>query len=280
MSQIAPLRNKIRAIQTTKKITHAVRLVSMSSFSKLEKESICMNYCTDNLTKVFVTLLAQVPDWKHRALFPQDILDSNPLIILISSSKGLCGSFNSNLFRYFDRSFFIEEHQTPSFIAIGKKAVKFLDEKRYGNILCRYPELTHANFTTIAQELTDLICEGKEIYSSVLFYSNHFKNFFIQAPAKQTLIPLSLQEAEKKYIDFEWEQDKTEILNYMVFRYIKGSILNLLFQSLISESAARFLTMDKATTNAEEYLEDLTLQYNKSRQALITREVSELSANF
>jgi F-type H+-transporting ATPase subunit gamma len=265
MSQIAPLRNKIRAIQTTKKITHAVRLVSMSSFSKLEKESICMNYYTDNLTKAFVTLLAQVPDWKHRALFPEDLLDSNPLIILISSSKGLCGSFNS---------------QTPSFIAIGKKAVKFLDEKKFGNILCRYPELTHVNFTTIAQELTDLICEGKQIHSSVLFYSNHLKNFFIQAPVKQTLIPLSLQEAEKSYIDFEWEQDKKEILNYMALRYIKSSILNLLFQSLISESAARFLTMDKATTNAEEYLEDLTLQYNKSRQALITREVSELSANF
>ena len=110
-----------------------------------------------------------------------------------------------------------------------------------------------------------------------------WKSIFIQNPQKTSLISLNTEQQQNtldtSQTDITWEQDKSEILNYTAQRFINSSILNILFQSLLAENAARFLAMDSSTTNAENFLEKLTLQYNKSRQALITREVSELSAN-
>ncbi len=280
MSEITQLRQKIKSIKTTKKITHAVRLVSMSSYSRLEKQNELLNVYQKSISNVFHELIACVPDWNNKILFPEDIFDSKPLIIVVSSAKGLCGSFNSNLFRFFERSFFLEEHQEPSFIAIGLKSIKFLQENGYKNIVRSFEELSSSNFTSVTEKIAEFILDSQNTYSSVRFYSNYLKNFFLQVPEKNTLIPLALPTDElKSFVDFDWEQNKEEVIQDVAIRYIKSSILNLLFQSLVSESASRFITMDKATTNAEEYLEDLTLQYNKTRQTLITREVSELTAS-
>ena len=281
MSTLTLLKNKIRSIQTTQKITHAVRLISMSFYSKLEKQNVYLQDYTINISQLFSQLLAFVPEWKNPIIFPDDILDTNPLFIVISAAKGLCGSFNSNLFRYFERAFFVEEHQKPIFITIGQKATKLIKEKKAGEIILSVDEITSSNFVPFADKIVEIINDRKNIYSSVSIYSNHFKNFFTQKPQKTTLIPVSIkQPMQVAEIEFIWEQSQDAILDYLAAKYIKSSILNLLFQSLISENAARFIAMDSSTTNAEKILEKLTLQFNKTRQTLITREVSELAANF
>ena len=287
MTQLTPLKQKIKAIQTTQKITHAIRLASRSVYSKLEKQNKPLKHYQTSIDNLFSQIANLNAEWKNPILFPDDILNSNPLFIIISSAKGLCGSFNSNLFRYLQRKFFLEEHQKPTFIAIGTKAIRFIQKEKLGEIICSHNELTSNNFDSISKDLTDIINNGKTLYSSVSFYSNHFKNFFIQQPQKTTLIPISTNNGEnddenkqtEKSVEFIYEQDEKEILDNIANKYLKSSILNVLFQSLISENAARFLAMDSSTTNAENFLEKLTLQYNKSRQALITREVSELAAN-
>ncbi|MBD3231091.1 hypothetical protein GF322_00350 [Candidatus Dependentiae bacterium] len=281
VAQITQLKQKIKSIKTTKKITHAVRLVSMSNYSKLEKQNELLNFYQQNIHNTFFELIKTEPEWQNSTIFPQDVFDIKPLIIIVSSSKGLCGSFNSNLLRYYERTFLIEEQQMPSFIVIGTKALKFLKNKGTINIISIFEELTSSNYIYIAEKLTELIFNTKYKFSSVSFFSNYLKNFFLQIPQKISLIPINIpSNLTSKSIEFEWEQDKNTILEFMAINYIKSSILNILFQSLAAESASRFLTMDKATNNAEEYLEELTLQYNKTRQALITREVSELAANF
>lgn len=285
MTQLIQQKQKIKSIETTKKITHAVRLVSMSFYARLEKQNIPLQYYTSNITQFFSQLSKQLPDWDNNILFPKDILDSTPLFILIASSKGLCGSFNSNLFRYFDRNYYIEEHQTPKFITIGSKATKLVREKNLGNIIENYGELTSNNFNSIAKDLVEIIDNTQPPYSSITFYSNYLKNFFIQKPEKNQIIPATTQPQETQKEeqqsfdeDLIWEQDKVQIINFVATKYLKTSILDILFQSLISETASRFLAMDSSTNNAEKMLETLTLQYNKARQALITQEVSELSA--
>ena len=284
MTQLIQIKQKIKSIETTKKITHAVRLVSMSFYSKLEKQNVFLQDYKNNLNQLFFELSHLHANWKNPILFPNDILDINPLVIIVSSTKGLCGSFNSNLFRYFDRAYFIEEHQIPTFITVGQKAKNFITEKKLGTVLESHGELTNSNLESITNKILQAITTGPQVYSSVTFYSNWLKNFFVQKPQKKGLIPLSLNSSHNQTKDFEntdltLEQDEEQILSYLAQRLLKSSIMETLFQSLISEHASRFVSMDSSTTNAENILERLTLQYNKSRQSLITQEVSELSTS-
>lgn len=280
MSNLISLKNKIRSIRTTQKITHAIRLSSMSVYSKLDKQNNFLNDYSLNIKETFSELLSYSPDWKNKTFLPDDILDTNPLFIIISSSKGLCGSFNSNLFRYFERACFIEEHQIAKFITIGKKSEDLIKSKNLGEIILGVNDLTFSNFVSLANEISNLINFDYK-FSSVSVYSNLFKSFFLQIPRKTTLIPIAISKNQgRQEKDFLWEQDRNHILNNLALKYLNSSVLNILFQSLISENAARFIAMDNSTTNAEKLLEKLTLQFNKSRQALITREVSELAANF
>jgi F-type H+-transporting ATPase subunit gamma len=287
MAQLAILKQKLHSIKTTKKITHAIRLISMSFYSRLEKQQIGLNLYQNTIKTMFTQLTKQYPHWENKKLFPQDVLDKTPLIIIISSAKGLCGSFNTNLFRYFEQTFLLEKNQTPTFIAIGQKAINFIHEflqekKQACNIIYEEKELKTSNFDSIAKKISDTIITSEKIYSSVSLYHNFMKNFFAQKPQKTTLIPFESEQTNKELPELDdliWEQDKTYILDFLATLVIKSSTLDILFQSLISENAARFLAMDSSTTNAEKFIERLTLQYNKSRQALITREVAELSAN-
>ena len=182
----------------------------------------------------------------------------------------------------------MEEHQTPTFITIGNKATKLVEQQKLGKILESYTDLNSNNFTDIAMRIKKVIATTSDNaqYSSVTFYSTYLKNFFSQAPRKNTIIPLNYLNEQKdndqkniEPVEPIWEQNIKEIADIMGMNYLQSNITHILFQALISEYAARFVSMDGATTNAESYLEKLTLQFNKLRQGLITKEVSELSVN-
>lgn len=298
MSQLAYLKQQIKAIQTTKKVTHALRLVSMSLYSKLEKQEKMLAYYTANIQDLFLELTKAVPHWRNGVLFPDDLFDSKPLFIIVATSKGLCGSLNSNFFRYLEQSVFLKENQAAHFITVGQKAYKVVKEKGWGEIIYSYNEFNSNSFITIADALIEKIIHGGTQYSSVSFFCNERRSFFLQRPYKSTLIPLSLDHhANKPHDEFEhnehkeeihildqddiiWEQSIENILDVLSISYVRSSIIRMLFQQLLAEYSARFLAMDSSTTNAEKLLEKLTLQYNKARQAAITKEVSELSAGF
>jgi F-type H+-transporting ATPase subunit gamma len=286
MSQLIQIKQRIRSIKATKKITLAMRLISMSLYSRLDEQKITVETFKQSVLNLFDKLQPHFKDWQNPTLFPVDILDETPLFIFTSSTKGLCGGLNANLNRYKDSKFFIEEHQKPTFITIGKRAEEYVSENKFGNIIYQYNELNSNNLLTVAEKITQSILTAKTPYSSVTFYSSYLKNFFVQAPQKTIVIPFTKStnnDTETENITFEdepiWEQSKEKIADYIANKYINASIVHLLFQALISEHAARFVAMDSATTNAEKYLDTLTLQFNKTRQGLITREVSELSAN-
>jgi F-type H+-transporting ATPase subunit gamma len=297
MSHLVQLRHKIRSIQSTKKITHALRLVSMSSYNKLDKANAPLNVYAQSVKSFFREILTYAPEWKSTLLFPQDVLDAQPLYIIVATSKGLCGSLNSNLLRYLDTALFIEKQQKPTFIAIGQKAINYVKEHDLGELAWSYTELNSSNFIALADDLVDKITNSPITYSSVSFFSSYAKSFFSQHAQKFTLIPIALdasdkangtdkakpvisREDEESFDAPIWEQDKEQILDYLAIRYLRSSIIHILFQALRAEHAARFLAMENSTNNAEKYLEKLTLLFNKTRQALITKEVSELSASF
>lgn len=301
MSQLIHLRKKIRSVETTKKITHAVRLVSMAQYNKTEKMNAPWAVYAHSIKEMFVSLLSQSKNNINMARFSflqEGKDDSKPLYVLIATSKGLCGSLNSQLFSFFNEQINTQEQIDKShFITIGLRAAAFLKQKKASNIVHSYPQLSVSDAFALADELLSRILSPDSLYTSVTFFSSEAKSFFIQKPRKTNIIPLQLDQAkdekknlldEKKLIstqaffdkhdDFVWEQNKEDVLYSLCCQYLKNSIVSILLQSLRAEYAARFLAMENSTNNAEKLLERLSLQFNKLRQMLITREVSELSA--
>jgi F-type H+-transporting ATPase subunit gamma len=280
MSQLTIFKRRINSIKTTKKITHAMRLISMSLYSRMDEERKALEYHHHAVKNLFSILHPGFPG--SESLDPEEILDVNPLIILAFPIKGLCGGLNSILAKYIDQNLFIEEHQKPTFITIGQKATEFVREHKWKPILHSYHELNSQSFKSVASLLSKHILSPNTRYSSVTWYHTYFKNFFTQVPQKVSIIPLKNENTGNSTInpeDLSWEQSTSDIQEKIAQSYLKSNITYLLFQSLISEYAARFVAMDNSTTNAEKYLDRLVLQFNKMRQALITREVSELSAS-
>lgn len=292
MSHLVQLREQIKAVQTTKKITHAVRLVSMSMYSKLEKFTTPHKTYFESIANFFTALLERKAGWQDPIFNPDDVLDSRPLFIIIATSKGLCGSLNSNLFRFLEQSIFTQPHQDAKFIVLGLRGIRYIKERSWGEVIYAYPELNSNNYTTIAEDIVDRIVNSNKNYSSVTFFGSRLQSFFQQQPKKMCLLPLrhddlglfrrddaALENQDSLGDDPILEQQIDELLEYTAASYTYAYVLNVLFQAILAEHAARFLAMDSSTTNAEKYLEKLTLQYNKMRQAVITKEVAELSSN-
>ncbi len=290
MSQLIQLRRQIKSIETTKKITYAMRLISMSLYGKLEKQGHPLAHYRKVLTQLFNEVTDANVGWDNPILFPKEEGDKRPLIIIVASTKGLCGSFNSNLFRHIKREMHLEKEQTPTFVTIGSKARNIVRDEGLGTAAEQFNNFNSSNFLHIADEITKIITEAKEPFSSVIFYSNFFLSFFLQKPDATQLIPFNPevatpqdQEAQSSkdiVSELIWEQDPHVVLDYLSLRYLRGSICHLLFQSLLAEQASRFVAMDNATGNADKFLERLTIKYNKARQSMITKELSELTASY
>lgn len=283
MTRLIQMRQRIKAIETIKKVTHAMRLISMSNHSRLKNKEENITRYKNEITNLFVTLKEQVPLWTNPLVSPVND-KKNTLIILIGSQKGLCGNFNSVLFSFFATKKNSFDWKTTDIVTIGKKATDYIQHKQIGTVIATYDNFTATKLQTITQELTDLITKQKKHYSSITVFSNRFKTFFIQNPKQIMLVPLAPEKKTtliKNHIeDYQWEQKPHVILDTLALLYLNANISYLLFQSLLSEQAARFLSMDTSTRNAESLLDLATLQYNKMRQAKITRELTELTGSF
>lgn len=286
MSQLMHIRQKIKSIQTTKKITHAIRLSSMSRYGKLEKQEAQFTTYLHTVEKAFMKFaIPAMAEWQHPIIFPADKNNTTPLIIIAATNKGLCGSLNSNLFRYISIIMNIPEHQKPSFIAIGARANKFILENNFGPVIACYNDLKSESLAQVTTDILEKIFTAPEAFSSVTLYGNLGKSFFTQTPYHATLLPLvSSQPAQTQEGDITgqddviWEQPMETVLELLAKQYLQSRFVHFLYHTLKAEHAARFLAMENSTTNAEKCLESLTLLFNKTRQALITREVAELGA--
>lgn len=277
MAEIVQLRQRIKAIETIKKITHAMRLIAMSSHSRLKMKQDAFERYTMQLKKIFSHLTFLTPDWKELSPFAQDKTNNRTLSIIISGQKGLCGNFNSALFAYCSNHL----DKTSDIIVVGKKASQFLVTLAHGPIVGSYDYYSAKTIFSVAHAIMENILAAKPTYSSVVIYGNMLQNFFTQRPATKVLIPFSPVVDTKEKDEGEgyiWEQPPKLILETLLLQYIETEIQQSLFQSLLAEQAARFISMDRSTRNAEKLLEESKLEYNKLRQAKITQELSELIA--
>jgi len=284
MAQLIQMRQRIKAIETIKKVTHAMRLISMSLHSRLRvKTPLLKNYNVE-ISNIFQKLRSVAPEWKSPITHPQAPEESNPLFILVGSQKGLCGTFNTALTREFENIMPAQELKKTNFISVGKKAVDYLAKQKVKSTVKEFSEITARNFTTVSNEVVDIIVNAEKPYSSVKILSNELKTFFLQKPRLFQLIPISDNAQKDENQDFKseyiWYQEAHDLLDKIAPQYIASNINAILLESILAEQASRFISMDTATRNAKNLLEETTLQYNKLRQAKITKELTELATNF
>src|SRR5690606_21460458 len=172
MSKLIQMRNRIQTIETIRKVTDAMRIISMSAHSRLKSRQEPLSNYLQTLATLFAKVQRATPTWNHERLIPTSKEDSNPLIILIGSQKGLCGGFNTFLSKYFNQ--YLSEHASAhyKYIALGKKAIDYLQNTHAERLIHSFPTLTIHNFLTVAHELTNLLMSETPQYTSVTIFSN------------------------------------------------------------------------------------------------------------
>lgn len=286
MSKLIQIRQRIKAIETIKKVTHAMRLISMSSHSRLRAKQEQLQRYRNEIHILFSKLQAFAPEWENKIINPTN--KQTTLFILVGSQKGLCGTFNANLFNKFPK--YVAEDTSTDFtiIGVGKKAVDYLHTQYAAAITKTFDTFTTRTMISIALDLTETIMEQQIPYARVVMVSNEFSGFFKQKPRASILIPSHEATLEKTNTQTQapptegyiWKHQAKRILDVLARQHIEAQIYSLLFESMLAEQAARFVSMDSSTRNAENLLETTKLSYNKLRQAIITKELTELSGNF
>lgn len=298
--QLTQMRLRIKAIETIKKITNAMRLISMSMHIRLNHKIPLMQSYKSELINILNILQSIGPvvnledgsidtnqttnAFENNILNPPLNSPERNLVIIIGSQKGLSGTFNSSLFRFFEKNESKKIFKNSTFVVVGKKAVDHY--KKLTEIEQSYNVFNFHNLDEITREIYNLIINAKPVFTNVICYSNYSKGFLTQLPQKTTLVPLdktvTLNDQTQDVAltqEYIWQQNPKNVLNMLINEYLKLTLQTLLFESLLAEQAARFQSMDNATRNADSLLESMTRQYNKLRQTKITKEISEVSSN-
>lgn len=281
MSQLIQMRQRMKAVETIKKITHAMRLISMSAHTRLRSKKEALAYYKSEVLQLLGAIQPQFPQWHHKKLFAKKSKTTPPLFILVGSQKGLCGTFNVSLFSYFEKNFHPKQNNAH-IITVGKKASDYMQEQQ-NSVVMRFSEFSSVTLSGIVDQIIEYILRPTSDYSQVVIVSNYAKNFFIQYPTTTQLIPFAIPKTTSTWEFSEtymWEQSPNTILTNIAETLLQITLYDTLLESLVAEQAARFIAMDNSTRNASNLLDTMHLEYNKTRQAKITRELTDLVSSF
>ena len=286
MPNLKELKNRISSVKSTRKITSAMKMVAASKLRRAQELAESSRVYADSLSFILSSLAGNT---KNSSDLPEILTGREnskiSLLIINSSDRGLCGGFNSNLFRNAKKWISDQQGQGKSvkIMTVGKKASSFY-KKTDIDIVASFEDLnSNDRQLQVSEEIKNKIMElfeNNEIDEvSILF--NKFVSAISQEPTYQSLIPLSNDEtsedeSESNNAIFEFEPDKNELLEYLVPRNFLTQIYRSVLESSASEHAARMTSMDNATRNAGDMIDRLTLTYNRTRQAFITKELIEI----
>jgi len=279
MSQLVHMRQRLKAIETIKKITSAMRLISRSLHTRLNKQKAPFKTYQQTISNLFEKLQQLQPHWQPELFFPRSDKYTKKLYIITGAQKGLCGSYNAELLYWFAKEHETLSQKTIDIIAIGKRTADDLARYNIKPLQC-LEELKISSVEQLTQELLTFIKTAKPHYTQVILIGTVPESFFVNRLQKITLLPLSKNNTENNPDSYLWQNEPDKVLEMLAHMYLYTTVYNLLFEALLGEQAARFIAMDGATRNANKFLDTMQLQYNKIRQAKITKELTELAANF
>jgi F-type H+-transporting ATPase subunit gamma len=277
MANLKEIRNRITSVSSTMQITSAMKMVSAAKLKKAQDAITAMRPYAEKLTELLQNLSATL-DGDVGGEFTTQREVNNVLLVAITSNRGLCGAFNSNVIKAIKSRNEFYAGKNVDVYAIGKKGNDVLGKTCTitDNQSQIFDELTFENVAIIAEDLTEKFLSGK--YDRIELVYNQFKNAATQIVMTEQFLPLAPMTvtATSKNVDYIYEPEKEEILLTLIPKSLKTQLYKGIRDSFASEHGARMTAMHKATDNATELRNQLKLTYNKARQASITNEILEI----
>lgn len=285
MANLKEIRIRLNSVKSTRQITSAMKMVSAAKLRKAQDAILQLRPFYVKLHDVLKRVSSD-PDESHENVFTRSTDTGRVLIIVITSNRGLCGAFNSNIVKRAIHSINEQHYQAYregklDIIAIGKKGADQLKSKNF-KITATYHQLFDKISFEKSTELANLLIQDfiQEKYGIIKIIYNQFKNAAVQEVTEEFLLPLlPAVETEDKYeshTDYILEPSAEEIINEMIPYTLRVQFFRALLESNAAEHGARMTAMHKATDNATELIRELELNYNKARQASITGEILEI----
>ena len=285
MPSLDDLKKRISSVKSTQKITKAMKMVAAAKLRRAQENAEKGRPYSEKMNNIILNLSGGISD-KESA--PKLLIGTGEekihLCIVMTSDRGLCGGFNSNIIKkaksYFKK--ILDDNKTLKIITVGSKGYDQLKRTYKDYIIEKisFKESKNINYFD-ADKVGKIIIdrfEKKEFDVCTIFY-NQFKNVITQIPQEQQIIPLKASEEKKDSSsedNYEFEPEEDEILSNLLPKNISTQIFKAMLENSASEQGSRMTAMDNATRNAGEMVDKLTIQYNRSRQAAITKELIEI----
>jgi F-type H+-transporting ATPase subunit gamma len=286
MASLKEIRERRASVASTMQITSAMKMVSAAKLKKAQDAIVRFRPYAEKLQEILASVGDSLKDDEDNQFAVQRDKE-RILLVLITSNRGLCGAFNSNAIKAtIHRALIQYESQMMArqvdFVAIGKKGADFLRKKGYNIIFDGselFDDLTFDRVATSANMIMGLFTEGE--YDHVDMIYNRFKNAGTQILTEEQFLPIEVENLTQESgsssnIDYIFEPSKEYIVQELIPRSLKLQFYKAILDSHASEHGARMTAMHKATDNATELLKELSLQFNKARQASITNEILEI----
>ena len=285
MPSLDDLRKRITSVKSTQKITKAMKMVAAAKLRKAQENAEKGRPYSEKMNNIILNLSASVSDPQSA---PKLLVGTGKedvhLCVVLTSDRGLCGGFNSNIIKKAKNHFekIQKEGKSLKIITVGTKGYDQL-KRQYGKSIIEnisFKESKNINYFDAAK-VGNLIIEKfqNEEFDFCTIFFNKFKNVISQIPQAQQIIPLenkNKDKDEKLDSNYEFEPDEDEILSNLLPKNISTQIFKAMLENSASEQGSRMTAMDNATRNAGDLVDKLTIQYNRSRQAAITKELIEI----
>ena len=284
MASLDDLKKRIASVKSTQKITKAMKMVAAAKLRKAQESAERGRPYSEKMNNVILNLSSGISDKENAPKLLSGTGNNKiHLCVVMTSDRGLCGGFNSNIIKkaksYFSK--ILSEGKELKIITVGSKGNDQL-KRMYGDKIIEnisFKESKNANYFD-ADKVGKIVIdkfESSEFDICTIFY-NQFKNVITQIPQAQQIVPLNSEDSEDNTSEesYEFEPDEDEILSNLLPKNISTQIFKAMLENSASEQGSRMSAMDNATRNAGEMVDKLTIEYNRSRQAAITKELIEI----
>ena len=284
MASLDDLKKRISSVKSTQKITKAMKMVAAAKLRRAQESAEKGRPYSDKMNNIILNLSNGISDIENAPkLLSGTGEDKVHLCVVMTSDRGLCGGFNTNIIKkakqYFQKV--LDEGKALKIITVGTKGYDQLKRLYGDNIIERisFKDSKNVNYFD-ADKVGKIVIEKfekKEFDVCTIFY-NQFKNVITQIPQEQQIIPLNTSEKDENSLEdnYEFEPEEDEILSNLLPKNISTQIFKAMLENSASEQGSRMSAMDNATRNAGEMVDKLTIEYNRSRQAAITKELIEI----
>jgi len=284
MANLKEIRGRIKSIKSIQKVTSAMKMVAAAKLRRAQENAEKGRPYSEKMNNIILNLSSGISDKENAPkLLSGTGEDKSHLCIVMTSDRGLCGGFNTNIIKkakvYFQK--ISSEGKVLKIVTVGSKGYDQLKRVYKDNIIKKisFKDSKTINYLD-AEKVGKIIIENfekKEFDVCTIFY-NQFKNVITQIPQEQQIIPLKTSQAEANSSEdnYEFEPEEDEILSNLLPKNISTQIFKAMLENSASEQGSRMSAMDNATRNAGEMVDKLTIKYNRSRQAAITKELIEI----